>query len=136
MMAVDLSSLRTRRDADRQLARTISDRGLRQFLLTNLSYSQGRYSWRLNLTALRQDLKQLRSPPLNPSDEFVGPTYFVIGGRSGFVEPDDEALIRRHFPAAQLHRIESSGHNPHMEAREELVQFLRSRIPAAHLPAS
>jgi pimeloyl-ACP methyl ester carboxylesterase len=38
------------------------------------------------------------------------------------VQPEDHAGIRRHFPAARITVLPGSGHNPHMERREEFVR--------------
>jgi esterase len=33
-------------------------------------------------------------------------------------------LIRQHFPAAKIEVIADSGHNPHMDKREEFVRLV------------
>ena len=58
---------------------------------------------------------------LQPDDTFAGPTLFILGGRSRYAEPSDHDLIRQHFPAAKIEVIADSGHNPHMDKREDFV---------------
>lgn len=126
MERVTLATLRSRRDADRQLAAAIPEPELRQFLLTNLAYDgQGTYSWKVNLSVLREQVDATREAPLRPEHRFERRCWFVIGGRSDFVTADDHALIRRHFPLAQLVTLKNSGHNPHMDARDDLIALLR-----------
>ena len=60
--------------------------------------------------------------PLEANDRFDGPATFILGGKSRFVEAGDHAIIRRHFPAATIRIMPESGHNPHIEAREEFVR--------------
>jgi hypothetical protein len=60
-----------------------------------------------------------------PGDRFEGPALFVAGGKSDYIEAEDEATIRRHFPAARIETIGESGHNPHMETREKFVALVR-----------
>jgi pimeloyl-ACP methyl ester carboxylesterase len=45
---------------------------------------------------------------------------------SDYIEPTDEAQIRRHFPAATIATIAVSGHNPHMDNRAEFVRAVLS----------
>jgi pimeloyl-ACP methyl ester carboxylesterase len=50
------------------------------------------------------------------------PARFIVGGRSHYVRPEDEAAIRHHFPAAEIITMADAGHNPHMEKRAEFVR--------------
>jgi pimeloyl-ACP methyl ester carboxylesterase len=59
---------------------------------------------------------------LGDEDRFDGPTTFIVGGRSRYVDEADHVTIRRYFPAARIETIADSGHNPHMETRGDFVQ--------------
>jgi len=67
--------------------------------------------------------------PLAPEDRYDGPTLFILGGHSPFVQPEDHARIRRHFPAAHIEILPESGHNPHLEAREAFVAAVLRDAP-------
>ncbi len=128
LRALDLSVLRSRREADVELAKHLGDRPTRQFLLTNLRRDpDGGFRWRLNLSGLAAGLSDIRAAPLQSTEVFDGRVLALIGEQSSFVEPADETLIRHHFPTAEVIVIDGSGHNPHVEAPEkftyEVVRF-------------
>ena len=119
MNELNLADLRSRAEAELRFESRVPDLALRKFLATNLERGEdGTWRWVINLPVLTAALGELEASPLAPDDRFEGPSLFVAGGRSTYVEPDDEAVIARMFPAARIVRLPESGHNPHMEARE------------------
>ncbi len=125
MLALDLDSLRDRREADAALTAGVPDWAMRQFLLTNLARrDDGSFAWEVNLRALHRALPEISATPLAPGETFAGPTTFIKGGKSGFVRPEDLEGIRAHFPNAVLAELPGSGHNPHIEDRSEFVRLL------------
>ena len=125
MAGVRLENLRSRAEAERRLEGRIDDWAMRKFLTTNLERdAEGRWRWIVNLPVLAAALPDLVKNPLAPGDRYDGPALFILGGRSGFVQPEDHAAIRRHFPAARFGVLPESGHNPHMEARAAFVEMV------------
>ena len=125
MLELRLGDLRSRADAEVRLEARVADPLMRKFLATNLEHDDGgHWRWIVNLPVLAQTLPDLVRSPLAPGDRFGGPARFILGGKSRFVAPDDHALIRGHFPAAEIRVLESSGHNPHIEAREPFVRLV------------
>jgi pimeloyl-ACP methyl ester carboxylesterase len=61
---------------------------------------------------------------LEPADHYTGPTLFIAGGLSQYVQAHDHVLILRPFPAARIAMISHSGHNPHMDQREKFVKLV------------
>ena len=43
---------------------------------------------------------------------------------AAYAEERDHGLIRQHFPAGKIEVIADSGHNPHMDKREEFVRLV------------
>ena len=84
----------------------------------------GRWHWAINLPGLTAALPSFEKTPLTPDDRYAGPTLFIVGGRSRYVEPRDHAAIHQYFPAAKIEMIADSGHNPHMDRREEFVRLV------------
>ena len=41
--------------------------------------------------------------------------------------PEDHAVIRAHFPAAEIRVLPGAGHNPHMETRPQFVAAVLGR---------
>ncbi len=127
MNELELGSLPSRVAAEKTFESRVSDWGMRKFLLTNLTRTEeGRWAWTVNLPALTAALGTLESNPLAPEDHFDGPTLFIAGGKSRYVEAADYAAIRRHFPAARIEVIAPAGHNPHIETREAFVALVQS----------
>jgi pimeloyl-ACP methyl ester carboxylesterase len=126
MTELDLGSLQSRQEAELRFEARVTNLGMRKFLATNLVQEDGHWRWQVNLPVLAKALPGLEKSSLSPADHFAGPTQFILGGRSRYAEPTDHDLIRRHFPAAKIEVIADSGHNPHMDSREEFVRLLLS----------
>ena len=134
MEGLDLSTLKSRSDADRRLAPTIPDRQVRSFLLKNLVRTGNRYRWRLNLDAIRRDYDEI----LGWAGEGVypGPAIFVGGGRSSYLQADrDREIVTRHFPNASIRMIPEAGHWVHVDAPEALrcvlLEYLDQYAPGS-----
>jgi esterase len=122
MNAIDLTSLKSRAQAEAQMEPQVPEWSMRKFLTTNLErLDGGGFRWVINLPVLTASIAELERNPLAPGDRYLGPTLFVLGGKSRYVLPGDEAAIFGHFPAARIETIANSGHNPHVEAREAFV---------------
>jgi esterase len=122
MNELNLEDLRSRADAELRFEARVPSWGMRKFLLTNLERTEdGKWKWQMNLPVLTTALPDLEKNPLTATDRFDGPTHFIAGAKSNYVEPADHAAIRAHFPAAKIDVLAGSGHNPHLEAREAFV---------------
>lgn len=124
MTELDLGSLHSRQEAELRFEARVANLGMRKFLATNLVHEHGHWRWQVNLPVLAQALPALEKSGLKPGDQFVGPTLLILGGRSRYAEPADHDLMRRHFPITKIEVIADSGHNPHMDSREEFVRRL------------
>jgi pimeloyl-ACP methyl ester carboxylesterase len=124
MVELDLAAIQSHTDAEREFRARIADPGMRRFLAANLAKdAAGGWRWQINLPVLVEALDDMERNPLAPADRFDGPTRFIAGGRSRYVQATDEAAIRHHFPAATIATIPDCGHNPHMESRAEFVRL-------------
>jgi esterase len=126
MNELDLASVHSRGEAEMRLEARVSSLGMRKFLATNLERGEdGAWRWGINLPAITAALPAMEKNPLAPSDRYGGPTVFIAGGQSDYIEAADESVIRGYFPSARVARIAESGHNPHMETREKFVALVR-----------
>jgi len=123
MHELNLENLKSRHEAEMRFEARVPDLGMRKFLTTNLARDDhGRWQWTINLPVLTEALPRLEKDVLQAGDRFDGPTLFVVGSRSRYVESDDHEKIRQHYPQARIETIEGAGHNPHMDAREAFVR--------------
>ncbi|HEX2855428.1 MAG TPA: alpha/beta fold hydrolase [Opitutaceae bacterium] len=127
MNELDLTHLKSRGEAELRFEARVGDWAMRKFLTTNLERApepETGWRWTVNLPALTAALSALEKNPLSTGDRFAGPSLFIAGGKSRYVEPGDWARVLRHFPAARLETIADAGHNPHMEMREAFVNLV------------
>lgn len=124
--AVDMASIGSRTEADQQLAQLVSDVGIRQFLLKNLSRDKdtGGYRWKMNLPAITKDYPRILEG-LQGNGQFDGETLFIRGGKSDYIVAEDEARIKKHFPQSEIRTIEDAGHWVHAENPTAMLQMLR-----------
>lgn len=123
LKSIDLSSIGGRKDADARLAERIQEEGIRQFLLKNLHRKgQDEWEWKINLPLIERDLPKINEPL--PEDPVKVPTWFIRGGRSDYIQDDDEALLKQYFPLSELKTVEGSGHWVHAEAPKTFYQIV------------
>ncbi|MDQ8204961.1 alpha/beta fold hydrolase [Pelagicoccus sp. SDUM812003] len=127
MRAVELSSLKSRSDAEAALEPYVKSWSMRKFLVTNLVRDEetNAFRWTINLDAIQDSLRELERTSLSDEQRYDGDSLFVMGGRSRFFSKEDIPLIRRHFPASGIEVIAESGHNPHFECRERFVEIIK-----------
>jgi len=124
--SLDLKALSSRKEASNLLSKLISDEGTRLFLLKNLKRSGEGFDWKFDLKTLYRDYENILIP-VNTSESYDGPTLFVRGGRSHYIdEKNDESFIKKVFPAAEFVTIENAGHWVHADQPEKLEQSLRT----------
>jgi esterase len=136
MNELELRSLRTRAEAELRFEARVSDWAMRKFLATNLEQdaATGTWRWIINLPVLTSALPVLEQNSLAPEERFGGPTAFVVGGKSRYVQAGDLAAIENHFPGAAVHVIPEAGHNPHMETRPQFVAAVLAAAAGERAP--
>ena len=129
MLAVDLTSASTRSDVDAELKSAVPDPGVRAFLLQNIAAEDGAFAWSINLPVIDQELEHLsRFPPALRGSQYAGPTAFISGAQSDYVQPSHHDAIRDVFPAAAFEAIPGAGHWVHAEAPELFIQSVERRL--------
>lgn len=115
LQSLDPSELESRQDAERQLSESIRDQGIRLFLLKNLTRdaTEG-YRWKMNLPEIVKHYPRILEG-LTGSESFDGPTLFIRGGNSRYVEDADWPAIHERFPQARLETVPDAGHWLHAE---------------------
>lgn len=118
MRGLDLTNLSSRMEADRRLAATVEDAGTRAFLLQSLDLKADPPRWRLNLDLLEAEMPNLVGWP-GTVGRYDGPTLFLSGALSTYVQPDYRPGIKALFPAARFAKIPGAGHWLHAERPRE-----------------
>ena len=114
--SVPLELIQSRQDAEKYLAQTIGQGSLRQFLLQNLQFKDGKYTWRLNLTAIIHSITDITGfPDTKDIKPFPGRVLFIGGGQSDYLNKANQALTRALFPKASFSMIKPGGHWLHAE---------------------
>lgn len=123
MQALDLGTLDTRTDADAALAASIDTKSVRAFLLQSLDLRAKR--WKLNLDVLARDMELITGFP-EVTGHYDGPTLFLSGGDSDYVQPDHRARIKALFPEAKQAKIPGTGHWLHAEKPRDFEASVRA----------
>ncbi|WP_404420457.1 alpha/beta fold hydrolase [Nibricoccus sp. IMCC34717] len=133
MNELDLRTVQSRADAEMRFEARVPDWAMRKFLTTNLERTEdGGWRWVINLPVLTRSLPELEGDPLAAGAGYGGPVRFWRGGRSTYIRDEDELRIARLYPQSSLVRLETAGHNPHMDSRAELVASLRGFVDDAY----
>jgi len=131
MAAVPLAACDSRADVEEHLADVVRDKMVRSFLVQNLVRDDTGFRWRLNLAALDAGMDEIADFPIpNHHQSYTGPTLFVAGGQSDYIQPHHASDITRLFPKANITHIPGAGHWLHAEAPEVFLQELTAFLNA------
>lgn len=130
MRNADLGKVQNRADAKAALGEL--DPGVAEFLLQSLDMKDRK--WRLNLDVLAAEMDKILGFP-DVTGSFDGPTLFLSGGTSPYVQPDHRPAIKTLFPKARFAKIPGAGHWVHAEKPREfeaaVAAFLAAGNPRA-----
>jgi esterase len=122
--SVDLASLNSRKAADDQMAKVITNIGVRLFILKNLHRDKdGNFSWKLNVSAIERAIEEVGGG-IEENVSFDGETLFISGGKSDYIQSDDYSIIKKYFPKAKITAVEGAGHWVHAEKPEALSELV------------
>jgi esterase len=117
LQSIDPEHITSREEADGLLKSLIPSEPLRQFLLKNLKRtSGGRYDWTLNIKALADNMNSISAGIIhNPISPALFPILFIKGGLSPYIGRNEEVIIHKVFPWAQIITIPGASHWVHAE---------------------
>ncbi|KAA5827844.1 alpha/beta fold hydrolase [Algibacter amylolyticus] len=130
LSALNFDTIKSRTEADKALSRYVSDVGTRMFLLKNLYWiEKGKLALRINLEVLKQEVAEV-GESLPSYARFEKDTVFLRGDRSEYIGVGDEAIIKNHFPKADITTISNAGHWLHAENPKDfskaVINFVNS----------
>jgi len=128
LSSLDLEKMKSRGEADKQLAEYVSDFGTRQFLLKNLYWTENKeLALRINLDVLKENVHEI-GEALPVHAQFKNETLFLRGDKSEYIGLQDEVIIKNHFPNSKIVTISNAGHWLHAENPKdffiEVMKFL------------
>ncbi len=115
LMAIEKTKCKSRREADEILSRFEADDSVRGFLLTNLvRQNVSEFRLRLNVLAIAKNyFESLMAAPIGAP--FTGPTLFLKGEDSAYIQDKHRIEISSLFPMADIQVISNVGHWIHAE---------------------
>ncbi len=117
--SVKLDEIKSRGEADKQMSEVINDFGVKQFLLKNLKRDSDGFRWKVNLAAIEKNIEQV-GIGLEGHETFGKDTLFIAGGKSDYIQKNDEAIIKKYFSKSQVVTVANAGHWVHAEKPAEL----------------
>ena len=123
LLRIDVSKIRSRREAEDLLASDFADRRLVLFLLKNLTRSPAGFYWRANLNAIADRYDAIWAG-LRAGRSYSGPALFVRGGRSNVVTDARKPEILAFFPQTRIATIENADHWVHASNPDEFDRYV------------
>ena len=133
ILSTDLSSIRTRAEAEAQLSEKIKSDKVLGFILKNLQRNAGDiFTWKLNAKSLFENLDKIMAE-IDLKEEFTHPitgfpVIFLKGGDSEYLKSSDMNDIKKVFPVSEFIEIEGAGHWIHADKPFEVIKNLRKLI--------
>ncbi len=126
--AVDFSIVKTRKEAEAILLKSIDDMGTRQFLLKNLYWkTDTELAWRFNREAITNHIENVGKEIVSRYNTTT-PTLFIRGENSNYIKDNDITLIDELFPQSRLETIAGAGHWIHAEKPKEFFDCVMKFI--------
>lgn len=121
---LDLRPFSSRKEIDKALSVTIPSLPTRQLVMKNLTRDQSnKFRWKMNLEAIRKNYDKMNEAVVAPAP-FRKQVLFIRGGKSVYIQPDDEREIAKLFPDFRMKTIDNAGHWVHADAPEEFVHIV------------
>jgi esterase len=115
LLSLDFDEIKTRNDADKQLALTIDDLSTRQFLLKNLYWKEpDKLAFRFNLQSISIQIENVGAV-INSETPIEIPSLFIGGEKSNYILPADHSIIKQLFNKAEIITISNAGHWIHAD---------------------
>ncbi len=135
MSGVDFSKVKSRSDVDKQLSPMIRSIRIRQFLLKNIVRTGEKYSWRLNIKTLYDQLYEIMDgldveKYISGKRKINFPTLFIKGEKSNYISNNDFNVIYTIFPGAEIITIPDAGHWLHAEKPELFLKTVQEFLAA------
>ena len=117
--AVDFNIIKSRKEVEGILSKSISDTGTKQFLLKNLYWkNDSELAWRFNFESIAKHIEEI-GKAITSTSSCVTPALFIRGENSNYILDDDMKMIQHMFTRSMLETIAGAGHWIHAEKPKE-----------------
>lgn len=124
LKSINLSELNSRTDADKALAEYVPEKGVRQFLLKNLSRDDDKnFTWKINLPVIEDSIETI-GQGLEKKLTTEKNVLFIGGANSDYIRSEDHITIINFFPNATVKMIDGAGHWIHAEKPDEFLEIV------------
>lgn len=115
LKSIDLSAITSRKEAEELLRAALHDESTIQFLLKNLYWKDDKtLDWRFGLSEIENNIEHI-GKAFKTEKQLKIKTLFIKGERSGYINDDDEAEIKKIFPLSEIRTVPDAGHWVHAE---------------------
>lgn len=122
--AVDFSLKPSRSEVDEILSSHLSDASTKMFLLKSLYWVEPeQLGFRFNLEVFNNNPKVV-GQALPEENIYNGPTLFIRGGASDYIQEKDFDLLHAHFPLAVVKTIPNAGHWLHAQEPQMFFELV------------
>ena len=121
---LDLTPGLTRAHADAAMTAAVPDTGMRGFLLQNLILG-AHPAWRIGLAEIVAGMPEIEAWTVT-GEIYAGPTLFIAGERSNYIQHSHRPLIRAEFPAARFVTLKDAGHWLHADNPEGFLTIVQA----------
>ena len=126
LASIDLNNIKSRKEADNQLAKYIASIGIRQFLLKNIYRTEtNSFAWRINLPVITENIEEV-GESVNYKTPCEKPTLFINGNNSDYIQKSDRSKIKKVFPNSSIITILGAGHWVHAEKPKEFLKIVNT----------
>ena len=127
LLDLNLDLITSRAQADELLSNSIKEKFIRSFLIQNLDLLEDKYTWSINLSALKEAMINLRSFPFSQKIKTVDhKTFCIYGENSDYVTKENFNVYSNFFSNISFAKIENAGHYLHFEQPKEFYNALRN----------
>lgn len=124
MFALKLEDFENRNEIDENLAQSIQDNSVRQFLLKSIERRRSSgFQWKLNLPIIYKNYETI-SNQIIPDWPINMDCLFIKGELSNYITKEDETDILSHFPNASFATIKDAGHWVHADNPKSFVSVV------------
>jgi pimeloyl-ACP methyl ester carboxylesterase len=129
LKAVKPEKRNSREEVQDILANHIEEPGIIQFLAKNLKREGDHYAWKMNLTAIADNIDHIGEEIVFEIPVTV-PTLFISGKKSDYIVKEDKESIKEQFEQVYFVEVKDAEHWVHAEQPDVIQESVRRFLDA------